>query len=74
MVELMRSNDTVLIGFVEVLLRDAGIHAIIADLNMSIMEGSIGILPRRVLVSDDDEMQAKRVLQDADLGHWIKKK
>lgn len=73
MKEIMRSNNTVLLNFVEVLLRDAGIETIIADRNMSVMEGSIGILPRRVLVDADDELQAKRVLREADLGQWISK-
>ena len=73
MKEVMRSNDTVLLNFVEVLLRDAGIVATIADRNMSVMEGSIGILPRRVMVDADDEQRAKRVLREADLGEWISK-
>jgi hypothetical protein len=72
MKEIMRSNNTVLLNFIEVLLRDAGIEAVIADGNMSVMEGSIGILPRRVLVAEEDELQAKRVLREAELGQWIK--
>lgn len=67
----MRSNDVVLVNFVEVLLRDAGCHVVIADQNMSIMEGSIGAFPKRVLVPEDDFTQAKRVLRDAELGQWI---
>lgn len=67
----MRSNDVVLVNFVEVLLRDAGCHVVIADQNMSIMEGSIGAFPKRVLVPEDDFNQAKRVLRDAELGQWI---
>ncbi|MEQ9245481.1 MAG: DUF2007 domain-containing protein, partial [Nitratireductor sp.] len=48
MIELIRTNDPVVISFVESLLRDAGIAFFVADQNMSIMEGSLGILPRRV--------------------------
>jgi hypothetical protein len=72
MVEIIRSNNTVLLSFVEVLLRDAGIHAVIVDANMSVLEGSIGVLPRRLLVDDDDEQRARRVLDDADLGAWVR--
>ena len=72
MVELLRSNDAVLINFVEVLLRDAGLSVIIADQNMSVLEGSIGVLPRRVLVNGEEVAQAKRLLLDAGLGQWIK--
>ena len=72
MIELMRTNDTVLLNFVEVLLRDAGLGAIIADQNMSVLEGSLGVLPRRLLIDPDDEAQAKEILEEAGLGEWIK--
>jgi len=48
--EILRTNDIVLISFAEALLRDAGIEALVLDQNMSVIEGSLGILPRRVLV------------------------
>ena len=68
--ELLRSNDWVLISYVEVLLTGAGIALLIADVNMSVLEGSLGILPRRVLVSEEDWQQARRVLGEAGLaGH-----
>ncbi len=73
MIELLRTNDTVLINFVEVLLRDAGLDVIVADQNMSVLEGSLGVLPRRILVDGDDEVEAKRLLEDAGLGQWVKK-
>ena len=52
MEELLRTNDLVLISFVEALLREAGIDALVLDQNMSVIEGSLGVLPRRVLVPD----------------------
>lgn len=72
MIELMRTNDAVLISFVEALLRDAGVPFFIADQNMSIIEGSIGVLPRRVMVSEDDADRARGVLEDAGVGDAIK--
>lgn len=69
--ELMQTNDTVLLSYVEALLRDAGIHATVADRNMSVIEGSLGILPRRVLVGSDDWRQARRILTDAGLGEVL---
>ena len=72
MVELLRSNDTVLLSFVEVLLRDSGVTAIIADRNMSIVEGSIGVLSARVLVNESDVTRARQLLRDAELGAWLK--
>jgi Putative prokaryotic signal transducing protein len=72
MIEILRSNNTVLMNFVEVLLRDAGIPSVVADGNMSVMEGSIGVLPRRLLVDDGDEQRARRILSEADLGAWVR--
>ena len=57
MKELIRTNDAVIISFVESLLRDAGIGCFVADQNMSVLDGSIGILPRRIMV-DADEIDA----------------
>lgn len=73
MIELLRTNDPVIISFVEALLRDAGIAHFVADRNMSIMEGSIGVLPRRVLVAEDDLDQARAILVDAGIAGEIGK-
>jgi hypothetical protein len=43
----------------------------VADTNMSVLEGSIGILPRRVLVESARLAQARNLLTEADLGHVI---
>jgi hypothetical protein len=63
--ELLRTNDPVQISFTEVLLRDSGIDCIVLDSHTSILEGSIGILPRRIMVLDEDHPRARRVLLDA---------
>lgn len=68
---IVRSSDPVLISYVDALLRGSGISVHIADVHMSITEGSIGIFPRRVLVPADCWEQAARILEDADLGQWI---
>lgn len=69
--EIMRTNDPVLLSYVESLLSEANIEAVVLDINMSILEGSIGAIPRRVLVSDESETAARRLLLDADLGEWL---
>ena len=71
MEELIRTNDMVLISFVEVLLRDAGIVHMVVDQNMSVIEGSLGVLPRRVLVDSDSVAAARRLLEDAGVGAEI---
>ncbi len=68
MEELIRSNDPVLIATVEALLTGAGIGHFVADRHMSMLEGSIGILARRVLVDRDDAARARRFLVAAGLG------
>lgn len=72
MIELLRTNDAVLISYVEALLRDSGIEHFVADQNMSILDGSIGILPRRVLVDAEKEGEARKLMQDAGLGDNLK--
>lgn len=69
MKELLRSNDPVLLSFVSTLLEEAGIAFIVLDTNMSVMEGSIGILPRRVLVEEEHIDQARELLTEAGVGH-----
>ena len=64
-VELLRSNDAVLVSFVTALLADAGIEHNVADAHMSVIEGSIGALPRRVLVAQERYSEAHNLLSDA---------
>lgn len=72
MIELLRSNNMVTLSFVEALMRDAEIEVFIADQNMSILEGSIGAIPRRVLVDADKVDLARRIVTDAGLAHELK--
>jgi hypothetical protein len=69
--EIMRTNDVVVLSFAESLLNDAGIEPLIADANISVLEGSIGVFPRRVLVPEESWQDSRRVLVDAGLGSWI---
>ena len=58
--ELVRTNDIVLVSAVGALLDGANIHHLVLDQNMSVIEGSLGILPQRILVHDDDNRAADR--------------
>ncbi len=62
---LLQTNDAVLISFIESLLSEANIAHAVLDGHMSIMEGSIGILPRRVLVEDEDWERAVEIVTEA---------
>ncbi len=71
MKELLRSNDAVLLSYVSALLEEDAIDFIVADVNMSVLEGSIGILPRRILVESGKIVEARRLLTEAGIGHVI---
>jgi hypothetical protein len=68
MVEILRTNDIVLIGFAQSLLEGAQIPVLVADNHISGVEGSIGAFPRRLLVPGDHAAQARRVMTEAGLA------
>ena len=70
--ELVRTNDIVLVSAIGALLDGAKIHHLVLDQNMSIIEGSLGVLPRRILVNDEDNREARRLLRDAGLAHELR--
>jgi len=70
--ELVRTNDAVMISAIEALLKSARIGHMIADQNMSVLEGSIGIFPRRILVDEDEWEAARRLLVDAGFANELR--
>ncbi len=68
MIELLRTNDIVLISAIEALLREEGIHLFVADQHMSVMEGSVGFLPRRLFAPADQAERARALLREAGFG------
>jgi Putative prokaryotic signal transducing protein len=70
--ELIRTNDMVLVSAVVALLEGARIRHMVLDQNMSVLEGSLGVLPRRILVAEVQELAARRILQDAGLGKELR--
>ena len=70
--ELVRTNNAVLITAIEALLKEAGIPHVVLDQNMSVLEGSLGILPRRILVNECCIDDARQLLEDAGLGHELR--
>ena len=65
--ELLRTNDPTIIALSEALLTGEGIECFTMDVHMSILEGSIGIMPRRIMVSDRDYFLARAILRDNDI-------
>lgn len=70
--EIVRTNDPVLVSAIEALLTGAGIRHMILDQNMSVLEGSLGFLQRRIVVAAEQERTARDVLRDAGLGHELR--
>ena len=64
MKELLRTTDPTIIAFATALLQGEGIDAFPLDVHMSVLEGSIGILPRRLFVPEEDWVRACRVMAD----------
>lgn len=70
MKELLRSTDPTIMAFAQALLQGEDIDCFQMDVNMSILEGGIGIFPRRLMVHEDDHAEALIVMRDneIDLG------
>ena len=73
MIELIRTNDPVLLSWLLAQLSDEGIEAIVLDSHASVMEGSISAIQRRIMVIDDDLIVAQSILAEAEkigaVGH-----
>lgn len=65
MIEVMRSTDPVVISFVDSLLDDADIEHIVADQSISVIDGSLGIIPTRILVARDRQDDARLLIAEA---------
>jgi len=67
MEELLKTTDPTIITAATAYLKGEGIEAIVFDVHMSVMEGSIGILPRRLMVHEDDLIRARRIMALLDI-------
>ena len=72
MVEILRTNDLVLITVVEAILKAEGIAFFVADQHMAAAEGSLGFLPRRILVDARAAGRARRLIAEAGLGKELR--
>jgi hypothetical protein len=70
--ELVRTNDAVLISAIEALLKSADIPHLVADQNISVLEGSIGAFQRRILVGEDEIRAARKLLVEAGYGNELR--
>jgi len=69
--DLVTTNDPVLLNYVQVLLKDAGIDVAVFDGNMSAVQGTLGVVQQRLAVPEENWAAARRLLDEAGLGQWI---
>lgn len=72
MVEILRTNDLVLISVIESILTSEHVRFLVADQYTAGVEGSLGFLPRRILVETNDEARARRILVEAGLARELR--
>ena len=68
MEELLRTNDITVIAYANAILAGSGIDVFELDVNISVLEGSIGILPRRLMVRSDDLIKAQQLMRDYEIA------
>lgn len=67
MEELLKTNDPTVLSFAQALLRAEDIDCFVLDVHMSILDGSLGILPRRLMVARGDAFMARAILRDNEI-------
>ncbi len=65
MKNLLQTNDIVKLSWIQALLSDSGVETVVLDVHTSVIEGSIGAIPRRLAVLEEDYDRARRVLEEA---------
>lgn len=68
MKEILRTTDPTIIAFATALLRGEDIEAFVLDVNMSVLEGGIGLFPRRLMVADTHKFRARAILKDNEVS------
>ena len=68
MKELLRTTDPTLVAFATALLRAEDITCFDLDVHMSVLEGSIGVMPRRLMVANEELFRARAILRDNDIS------
>jgi hypothetical protein len=71
MKELVRTNNPVLLSWLQSLLRQEGIESFVFDSHMSVLEGSANAIPRRLMVIDDDYDTARETMTEAGEGQHL---
>jgi len=68
MICIIRTMNPVTLSFAQAVLKDAGIESFLFDMNASVLDGSTIIVRRRLMIIDDDEVEARELLKAAGIG------
>ena len=73
MIEVLRTNDPVLISYVQAVLKEQEIDSVVMDTNASILDGSVGAIPRRLMIIQEDAAQARLLLVESEAAPSLNK-
>ena len=73
MIAILKTVNPATLNFAQAVLKEADIPFFVMDQNVSIIEGSIGVIPRRVMVVDEDAKDARQAMVDAGLGDELER-
>jgi len=68
---LVRTTNAVVLNYALAVLARCGFAPVVLDHHASLVDGSIGIVPRRIMIEDEDERPARRALEEAGLAHEL---
>lgn len=71
MICLIRTMNPVTLSFAQAVLKDAGIHSFLFDMNASVLDGSTILVRKRLMIIDEDEDNARELLEAAGIGHEL---
>lgn len=74
MICLIRTMNLVTLSFAQAVLKDAGIESFLFDMNSSVLDGSTTIVRRRLMIIDEDEDEARELLEAAGIGHELERR
>jgi len=72
-IAILKTVNPATLNFAQAVLKEADIPFFVMDQNVSIIEGSIGVIPRRVMVVDEDAKDARQAMIDAGLGDELER-
>ena len=68
MICLIRTMNPVTLSFAQAVLKDAGIESFLFDMNSSVLDGSTILVRKRLMIIDEDEADARELLEAAGIG------